>query len=303
MKILLTGASCFTGMWFARELSERGHEVVACFQKELSGYTGIRKERIEILLPHVNPIFKVSFGEDPFLQAIERQGAIDLFCHHGAFVTDYKSPAFDFASALSKNTYRIQAVLQALKESSCGEILLTGSVFEQREGGDQAVSPYGLSKGLTSDVFAYFATKLGIKLKKFVIPNPFGPFEEERFTTFLVKSWFSGSVPEISSPEYIRDNIPVGLLSKAYAFFAEEKHDGSFHPSFYAESQGDFTKRFSEALFPRLSIPCPYTLKKQVYFDEPKERVNTKRLNPSLLGFNESAFWDELATFYRERYG
>ena len=76
------------------------------------------------------------------------------------------------------------------------KVVLTGSVFEQREGagteGLRAVSPYGLSKGLTADVFSYFTELLGMKLGKFVIPNPFGPLEEPRFTSYLIHNWFQG---------------------------------------------------------------------------------------------------------------
>ena len=62
---------------------------------------------------------------------------------------------------------------------------MTGSVFEQDEGVGNApmaaFSPYGLSKGLTAQAFRYGCGTLDVPLGKFVIPNPFGPFEEPRF--------------------------------------------------------------------------------------------------------------------------
>jgi len=44
-----------------------------------------------------------------------------------------------------------------------------------------AFSPYGLSKGLTAQAFRYWCGALDVPLGKFVLPNPFGPFEEPRF--------------------------------------------------------------------------------------------------------------------------
>ena len=46
MKILLTGASSFTGMWFARELAQAGHEVVATFQRAHDAYADERSESV-----------------------------------------------------------------------------------------------------------------------------------------------------------------------------------------------------------------------------------------------------------------
>jgi nucleoside-diphosphate-sugar epimerase len=84
------------------------------------------------------------------------------------------------------------ATLKFLQAKGCNRVIVTGSVFEPNEGGEgdtRAVSPYGLSKGLTFHVFKYFAETLGMQLGKFVIPNPFGPYEEPRFTAYLIRSW------------------------------------------------------------------------------------------------------------------
>ena len=105
-------------------------------------------------------------------------------------------------------------------------MLLSGSVFEGGEGaGSQGLpdfSPYGLSKSLTAQMFRYYCGTSGLSLGKFVIPNPFGPYEEPRYTAYLMKNWLAGGTPSCSSPAYVRDNIHVSLLAKAYARFAAE---------------------------------------------------------------------------------
>ena len=111
---------------------------------------------------------------------------------------------------------------------------MTGSVFEGGEGaGSQGLpdfSPYGLSKALTAQVFRYYCARAGMGLGKFVIPNPFGPYEEPRFTAYLMKNWLAGATPACSSPAYVRDNIHVSLLAKVYARFAEEFPASRLHP-------------------------------------------------------------------------
>jgi nucleoside-diphosphate-sugar epimerase len=68
-------------------------------------------------------------------------------------------------------------------------------VFEANEGlGSaplRAFSPYGLSKGLTAAAAAFYADREGFTFEKFVIPNPFGPYEEPRFTAYLMKTWLA----------------------------------------------------------------------------------------------------------------
>lgn len=306
MKILFTGASSFSGLWFVKELASRRHTITAVFKRPLEDYDGIRRHRIDLVLPFCNAIFNAPFGHENFMQALN-EDHWDLFCHHAADVTDYRSPNFNVAAALASNTYNLKAILQQLCDRGCRKVLLTGSVFEQNEGTGsdelRAVSPYGLSKGLTYDVFAYYTSIMKMKLGKFVIPNPFGPFEEGRFTNYLAANWLEGKVPAVNSPLYIRDNVPVNLLAKAYVQFAEELEDlpgiEKFYPSYYAESQGEFTARFAHALKPRLNVDCRFDLKEQKDFSEPIERVNYHCLDVKSLKWNEDEFWDETARYYQ----
>lgn len=308
MRILFTGASSFSGLWFAKELVHAGHEVTATFKRPLEAYTGIRRQRVDSLLPHCQAHFDISFGDDNFIKLIREEGPWDLLCNHAAEVTDYRSPNFDFATALATNTKNLKEVLVALQQTGCQKILLTGSVFEPHEGagsdGLRAVSPYGLSKGLTTESFAYYTAMMNMSLGKFVIPNPFGAYEEGRFTNYLAQSWLSGKSASVNTPLYVRDNVPVDLLAKAYAQFAAKLPSTpglhKFNPSYYAESQGDFTRRFANEMQLRLNVPCNFELKSQADFPEPKTRINTERLDPKLLNWNESQFWDQCADYYNK---
>ena len=83
----------------------------------------------------------------------------------------------------------------------------------------RAFNAYGLSKGLTAAAAESYADRERFTFEKFVIPNPFGPYEEPRFTSYLMKTWLAGETARVQTPRYVRDNIHVSLLAKAYAAF------------------------------------------------------------------------------------
>jgi nucleoside-diphosphate-sugar epimerase len=311
VRILFTGASSFTGLWFVRALAAAGHDVTATFRKEPHEYgSGLRGHRVALASEVCRAVRGLSFGDDRFLTLV-REGQWDLLAHHAADAENYKSPDFDAVAALHHNTRNVAAVLDALCQGGCRKVLLTGSFFEGGEGaGSQGLpdlSPYGLSKALTAQVFRHYCRRADLSLGKFVIPNPFGPYEEPRYTTYLVKSWLAGETPSCATPAYVRDNIHVSLLTKVYVRFAEELPSAAgftrVNPSGYAESQGTFTRRVAEEMTRRLGRPCPVELKTQLEFPEPRVRINTDVPDARSLGWNESAAWDELARYYRETPG
>jgi nucleoside-diphosphate-sugar epimerase len=289
MKVLFTGGSSFTGCWFIRELARQGHEVIATFRGRPEEYDDpLRKARVALALKHCRGVFACRFGDDQFLRLAAGE-QWDVLCHHAADVTNYRSPEFDVSSALQNNTRNVAAVLAALigRERAKTRVLVTGSVFENDEGtgsgGLPAFSPYGLSKGFTYQVFRYHAARVRLPLGKFVIANPFGPYEEPRFTAYLVRTWLAGKAAVVNTPAYVRDNIHVSLLAKAYSRFAEMLHEGAapakVNPSGYVETQGAFAERFAREMRTRLGLACDLELKEQSDFPEPRVRTNTEHVD------------------------
>ncbi len=204
MKVLFTGGSSFTGFWFIRELAAAGHEVTAVFRSRAEDYPDdVRRQRVTLASRVCRPVYGCSFGDASFLTLI-REAKWDLLCHHAADVTNYKSPDFNATGAVQNNTLNLSSVLDALKTAGCSKVLLTGSVFEGGEGagseGLPDLSAYGLSKALTAQVFRYYCGRASMRLGKFVIPNPFGPYEEPRFTAYLMKNWMAGGNPVVLNP-------------------------------------------------------------------------------------------------------
>ncbi len=306
MRILFTGASSFTGYWFVRELVEAGHQVIAAC-RGAGPYEGVRAERMEMVRALCETHFDCPFGSDAFLALVRTAGGgLDVVCHHGAEVGDYRSADFDPYRAAAINLFRLPVVMRALKERGCGRLVLTGSVFEQNEGAGsaplRAFSPYGLSKGLTAAAAEFYAGRDGFTFEKFVIPNPFGPYEEPRFTSYLMRTWLKRETAKVQTPRYVRDNIPVTLLAKAYAaFVAATPAAGAvrrLNPSCYPESQGAFAERVRRAVMARLSLACDLKLAEQTEFAEPPVRINTDLCDAAALRWREAEAWDGFVAYY-----
>jgi nucleoside-diphosphate-sugar epimerase len=304
MKILFTGASSFTGYWFVKTLAAAGHEIVCPRRGAAEAYDGVRKLRVEQLRPLCRLEPGMPFGSDAFLKLVREGGPWDLFCHHAAESANYKSLDFDATRALQSNTLNLRAVLAALKPAA---VILTGSVFENDEGrGNEplrAFSGYGLAKGLTWQAFRFYCDEARLPLGKFVIPNPFGPFEEPRFTAYLMRTWKDGKAAGVKTPDYLRDNIHVDLLADAYVRFlgrvaAMKSGAVKLNPSGYIEKQGEFAQRVAREVHQRLGWECKLELPRQEDFSEPLERVNTEPVGPQFPHWNESRAWDAFAEFY-----
>lgn len=306
MNILFTGGSSFTGYWFVRELVAAGHSVCATMRgRGVEEYEGVRRERVEGLLERCDLRWGISFGEPGFFSLLKEK-SWDLLCHHAADVTDYRSPLFDPIQALATNTKGYPSLF----ESGLERVILTGSVFEGGEGWgaerERDFSPYGLSKRFSFELMDHYAQEKGVKVGKFVIPNPFGAYEEVRFTAYLMNRWLRGEGASVKTPLYIRDNIPVSLLALSYVKFVERFFGGEAiskcSPSGYVESQGAFAQRVAREVEKRLSLPCSLELASQQSFSEPFMCVNGERVNGEALGWREERSWDDFVAFYEQRH-
>jgi UDP-glucose 4-epimerase len=305
LRILLTGASSFTGAWFAAALAGDGHQVVGTLQRRIGDYSELGARRIAMLqAAGVDLVEQASYG-NPAMMGLISEG-FDRLCFHASDVRDYRSADFDLGLAMQSNLAGMRGACLLAKAAGTGRLIWTGTVFEPHEARgdrlDEAITPYGLSKWLTWQALAFYAAEAGLPLGKFIVPNPFGPLEQERFCTYLVKLWAKGETPEVRTPGYIRDNIPVDQLARAYADFVAQAPGNTgaerCGPSGYIESQGAFTARFAREIGPRLGIAAPFTLARQTDFSEPLTRINLGGVEPA---WDETRFWDRLAEDYAAR--
>ena len=271
-------------------------------------YEGVRAERARLVAALCETRFNSAFGNDDFLTLAKTAPvSFDVLCHHGAQVGDYRSPDFDPYQAAAANLYRLPEALRVLKDRGCGRLVLTGSVFEANEGVGsaplRAFSPYGLSKTLTATAAAFYAEQQGVTFEKFVIPNPFGPYEEPRFTAYLMKSWLADETARVQTPRYVRDNIQVTLLAGPMPILsAPAPAPGTvrrLNPSGYPESQGAFAQRVRAEVAPgsaeglRAGARCA----DRVSGAAGAESIPTVPMGRR-LGWSEIRAWDEFVRYY-----
>jgi len=301
---MLTGASSFTGVWFAEALAADGWEVVAPLLRHRDAYSGIRADRVERLSRVAKVEFNCGFGTPAMLELIAAGGPIHVFGHHAAKIDGYRHPDFDFIAAVQENIHNGGQVFAALKRASCRGVLLTGTVFEAGEGGADlpAVTSYGLSKSLTRTVLEAWADEVGLDFGAFIIPSPYGIGEEPRFPWYLFRTWFDGRAAVVRTPYVVRDHIAVPQLAKAYSQSAQRILSGEAHrfvvrPSGWIATQSDFAKRLAAQARDRLMLSCPLELLDQTISDEPYCRVNSDAVGPFE---DEDEFWDKYIAWYAE---
>jgi nucleoside-diphosphate-sugar epimerase len=254
----------------------------------------------------VRPVWSARLGSEAFFNALESQ-RWDLVCLHGAYVADHKSLDFPVLEAVASNTAGIGRTFEYLGKNGNTPIIWTGTYFEANEGqGTEPLrnfSPYALSKQLSWEFARFHAEQAGLPISKFVMPNPFGPWEGKGFTTYLARTWLRGEIPSVQTPDYIRDNCPIDLLALFYCQVAErsskEPMARGFHPSGYSRAQGAFADRFSHELEQIWSKPCPLQMAIQTDFPEPRERRNTQIASETIPHWDEKKSWRQLAAWYQ----
>ena len=119
----------------------------------------------------------------------------------------------------------------------------------------------------------------------------------------LMQRWFEGEAGVVRTPRYVRDNIPVTLLAKAYAALVcgvldgESVQDQIARPSGVVGSQEAFARLLAAELGPRLGLACRIEVMPQPELIEPLTRVNDQSwLAP---GWADGAFWDNYAAYYQ----
>lgn len=310
MRVLLTGASSFTGAWFANALLERDCEVVAALRgpDEPGGARGPRARRLGLLRERCELVPDAPSGSLAFLDLIRQGGPFDLLCHHGAEVGDHRRADFDVDAAVATDSRSVEAVLDALEGAGCRAVLYTGTVFEADEGEGErplrAFSPYGLAKTLTWHRLRFAAERRGMALGKLVVASPFGPLEKDGLTAALMRAWISGITPRLRRPRLVRDQVPVALLAEVYGRLAE-RLPGSrgtvrATPSGFAEPLGAFARRLAEAMRPRLRRPC------EIVCSDPPEAADEPLVRKGLEPLPElrdpaavAALWDAYAAYWR----
>ena len=308
MRVLLTGASSFTGCWFAEALAQHGASVLATTRRQLAAYPPAERARLaKVRTAGVELVPGAAFGDAQFLAILREEGPFDLLAYHGCEVGDFRRPDYDPLAALESNAREAAAVADALAAGGGKGVIVTGSIFEPDEGAGcerrPAFNAYGLAKQLTWQTLRFRAEQAGLAVGRFVVPHPFGPLEKNGFTSQLASAWLAGAAADIRHPQLVRDFIHVDLLATAYARFCNEivkgRQAGKLAPSGYVGSLAALAQLIASELQPRLGRPCAVRIADPPEpADEPLCRCNTDALGSLAAEWPFGRSWDRLAEFY-----
>ncbi len=309
MRVLLTGASSFSGLWLVRALVAAGADVLAVARGHPTGYGALRRLRMERVARLASTRFETAFGSAGFLELLLEAEPFDVLSLHHAEVGDFRHPGYDALAAARANTLGIEAVLDRLRRRGLRRVVLTGSVFEADEGdGDrplEAVGAYGLAKTLTASLVRHAAAAVGVELVKITLPSPFGAFQAGGLADHLLRAWQADEVPILRHPERVRDFVPIEFLAAHYAAVALGRMpaaEGRANPSGHVESCAAFADRLAREMRPRLGRACHFTMADRPGADgEPRCRFNTEPLPALFDRARRGRSWDRLALHYRAR--
>jgi len=299
MNILFTGASSFTGMHFVKSLVAQRHNLICIFTQSKDSYTGIRRARIQEILPKIRPIWNTRFGDATFLTVLNNH-RIDTYTHHMAWTKGYNTTTYDKDRAIQNNTHQLSAVLQSLERNGCRQVLLTGSVFEGKDvdcrQGTAPFEAHGEAKKETT--MRFLTAQTSIPIRRFIIPNPFGTFDQQRFVEYLHLSWLNNRTPHLLYPDNIRDNIPIPLLQNAYLRFVHNR-DLVLAPSGFIESNASFAHRIAKVFAKHFGYSTPLHIDTNKDDNQPLWLSNTDTETSS---WDEELFWRTLCHHYEQRF-
>ena len=296
MRVLLTGASSFTGCWIAQALLDRGAGVVAPLGGSRDEGDPLRQRRLARLAERCALVGEAGMGTSRLLDLAASEGPFDLVWLHGAEVGAFRRPDYDPLAAAAVTTAGAGDLMGA---SRCAGVIVTGSVFEADEGrGDGAhgaIGAYGLAKTLAWQMLRFAAEERGLSITKLVIAHPFGPLEKPGLTTALLRAWSEGTPAILRHPTMVRDFLPVTWLAGAAADLALTPcaaWPARRTPSAFAEPVASFARRFADALRARCGFACEVRMAAEPS-SEPALRVGLERVSETADPTACDHFWNE----------
>jgi UDP-glucose 4-epimerase len=304
MRVLLTGASSFTGLWIAKALAAAGAEVTAVCRGRPERYDAARRARIEAVGRRAAVVFDRPFGSDGFRQLVIGALPFDVLCLHHAEVGDFRHPDYQPLEAARSNTLNLAELLAGMRRRGLRRLVYTGTVFEAGEGdGDRplrAIGAYGLAKTLTAAIVRHAAAEADLEALKVTIPSPFGPGQVSGVLGHLTRCWCAGQPAVLGQPDQVRDFVPVDLLAAHYAAVAlghgPAPGGGRSSPSGHVETVEAFAGRVARELRPRLGLACVIEACRPPQPSlEPRRRFNTEPLAGLFDPAARARLFDQLA--------
>jgi UDP-glucose 4-epimerase len=293
-KILISGATSFSGSHIAQSLVKSGHEVAGTLTRPRESYEN--ESLIQSRMKYSGIVQWVPEFSNEKTESLDfiRTFKPKVWVAHGAPIKGYRSPDFDFLKSLQETILGTRVAIEVFKENG-GELFVhSGTVFEADEGqgelpgmsgSSEAISAYGMSKNLVWHALRFFCSQANLPILKIIIPNPIGRFENrDRLIPFFVEKWKRNEVPEMKSSHLVRDQIPAEWLAQVYQKSIQnflESHEKNFsvkikRPSGFVMTNRKFIELCQKEFKSRiknLSFECAF---QSLPTNEPLERFNSE---------------------------
>ena len=251
MNILINGLNSFTGILLVKSLLNKGHKVIALSSGNLTRLTSLQKKELNSI--YKNRSFKLiinNYNFDKEFSLDDFEDNIDAFIIHGFKALDYKNLKLDSLTLMRDSLYWLEPLPRFLRKKSCKLVTYTGTYFENFI--PELQTPYSLAKSMgwlyIKKLFSEF------KLFKYLLLNPYGSLESNKFTASIIKKWINRESVYLEYPYLIRDNIPAEFMIDDYINKLENILTSKttlvkeFSPSYKIESNLEFALRFSSKL-------------------------------------------------------
>ena len=308
--IVIDGISSFTGFHFANSLSTK-YKVYGLISKKYNNYKELKKKRLDILLKNQNiKIYEnIKFGDLKFFKILKKFKKIDLFCLHSSYTKNYNNDnKFSLKKAISSNLNNIEKFLDLMKLKGA-RINYSQSIFQslyKKNVIEKNFSKYSISKDIVSLYLTFLCEKKRLLLSFFTIANPFGIYEEKRYTNYLIKTWNNNETVFVKTPYYFRDNIPIDYLNFFFLNHVNKvliSKRGIFNcPSYYKMTQLDFTKIFKKKYEQKVKKKVKIKINNNFNVEDyaqPLRRVGSKKIDFSK---KINIFWEKYLSYYCKIY-
>jgi nucleoside-diphosphate-sugar epimerase len=310
MRVLLTGATSFTGAHICQTIRSSGIEVWATLTGPKESYKkdALAVRRMEFASPH-QWLESCPFGSKAFLKALKDQN-FSVLINHGAAIHGYRNELFDYRASVLSALNQLEETLSLAQRSGCKLLLHSGTVFESTTQ-LPAISPYGVAKSMIWEAIRYFSQREKIPVAKVAIPNPVGPLESsDRLTSVFMQKWSRGETFNLSTPTHVVDFLPAPWLARVYLRCIQRLSSGQAYeefeiqrPSGWILSNQDWLNLLVFQAKERVSFARPhFTISKNLASSvNLRSRVNDQPV-PELQQTKEiELFWNDLFDYYRQR--
>ena len=308
MKVIFTGASSFTGVWFVYEMARRGVDVTTTFTRTPLEYDGLRGQRVRWARSLSTSFFGTKFGDEQFLQMCEQAGPVDALCLHGAFTQGYAQSNFLLGHAVQENTRGAREVMEVLGRQGCRRLIWTGTYIESEFSGashEHQHPLYGESKQRSREILAELCRELGWQMDCVILPHVYGPLQSGNWIDYLMRRWASDQVARVVMPSRVRDHAHVSLLARFYADILATTPEGGpiriHRPSGEILPVGAFAVQLSDEVSQRTGWDCRLQFDTVPRRGEPFRYANTTPLTDLYPDFDASGAWDAFVNFHLEQ--